>query len=1253
MGIPLTNVDQSPVTKSLLEAGLEWEETVITQKVTGNVKIPPGNERISDRSFSIEESLSLLPQLELNETIYQPMVPITQTFFEKYGLDQNNYHFSPCRPDLIRLHTDENGDAALQVIDVKASDELSMSHRIQATLYSLIITETFREKGICTPVDLDHAGIWLYGQDAPEIFDQHLTIQFLDNFFRYQLPEIMGARLEDVFWHLRPQCELCDFYPYCREMAEKSESVSLIPFLSVEGKRHIAEQQNPDGEVVSSLSDLSKFLSLECAENILDRCGSLRNRKDNLQSAISALKCENIVLHGGLSSSFPVSENVGIVLTLQNEPVSGQIYAAAFKRFKGKSVFGSGVNEAIYIAKSPENCDEVRRDFVRSLYKELERLNCYNKDVNSWEEQQSLQTYVYDSYELDLFNQLLKESLLDPEVREPALQLLFYYQNPGLNEEPIHPRSMTEYPVIVLTQEIKKLAALPVPFSLRLPEVQKVLGDSAYGTPINPTGLFWFEQSNRLKSEAIAMAWSGKRPEAIEWIQWELSRRLSAGGNVLDGLRNKTAHLLFRWPPKFQFPHPGKYRHPEISRLIFITRYESFMGAQKTQELRTKPWDVRVSEGISIPLEYVQDNMWRLKKPLEITKFGRYESFSYLIVPKGADGDRAQMKFNDFKYQSSFDNPGNSNVSFAYIKNKYPDSAAGLMKGFLLDIKYGREQKIFEPGDSAVIHPRCTDFTSGKVIKHLEQLDRKIDDDFIRLLKNPRHFLVPPRDKGGEIKTALEISSGVGFTKSQKQAFDHMVNNRLTLVWGPPGTGKTHFLAKAILSLVQARKECGLPCRIGVAGFTHASIENLLIKIHEFAEEFDCSSDLSIFKVKSIGTSKGKRILEVLDRENIGCFSEGTFAIFGGTVYGLNWLTQYLLPFDILVVDEASQMKPGELALGMKMLGEGGRLVLAGDNLQLSPIIMADYSTPDDDTPGLDDSIFAYLRGCDDPANPAFTCQLQENWRMNMTLSSFAADTLYGNAYRPATEEIHNQKLALLKNTVQGEGIGEVDEFLEWVLSPDYPLTLCIIENVKAALANESEAELVAKLAGKLRVRMQEQNLSRVYPESEEGDYQFWREGLFIVSPHHLQIEAIQNHLGNQRNWRFHPFVDTVDKMQGQEANAVIVSYGVSDVETAINEAEFIYSLNRLNVSVTRARSKCIVFIPRPLLEPPIELLQNRKAAEGLSYMLGLQRFCREYGNIRRFDIHPGGEDNPVQVTVLRAKVGSGFRIDDCSEISI
>jgi superfamily I DNA and/or RNA helicase len=63
-----------------------------------------------------------------------------------------------------------------------------------------------------------------------------------------------------------------------------------------------------------------------------------------------------------------------------------------------------------------------------------------------------------------------------------------------------------------------------------------------------------------------------------------------------------------------------------------------------------------------------------------------------------------------------------------------------------------------------------------------------------------------------------------------------------------------------------------------------------------------------------------------------------------------------------------------------------------------------------------------------------------------------------------------------------------------------------------------------------------------------------------------------------------------------------------------MNEAEFIYSLNRLNVSITGAKCKCVVFFPRPLLEPPLEILQNKRAAEGFNHMLNLVEFCEQNG---------------------------------------
>ncbi|HET8686591.1 MAG TPA: C-terminal helicase domain-containing protein, partial [Methanosarcina sp.] len=272
---------------------------------------------------------------------------------------------------------------------------------------------------------------------------------------------------------------------------------------------------------------------------------------------------------------------------------------------------------------------------------------------------------------------------------------------------------------------------------------------------------------------------------------------------------------------------------------------------------------------------------------------------------------------------------------------------------------------------------------------------------------------------------------------------------------------------------------------------------------------------------------------------------------------------------------------------------------------------------------------------------------------MNETLSKFSSKTLYGKGYKPATKEIAQQKLKLLPSKYGTLSETETD-LVNWVLDPAYPLSLVILENTQATIENEIEAELVAKLAVHLRESLLREPLSKEsqlsqkslqnekwehYPESEEGDSDFWKNCLFIVSTHRAQIRTIQTHLSKLRIWYHSPFIDTVDKTQGQEAETVIVSYGVSDTDTAMNEAEFIYSLNRLNVSITRAKSKCIVFLPRPLLEPSLELLQNKEAAKGLNHMLNLVEFCKQNGEEKKFEIKSESYEKRIKLTGIKSKI--------------
>jgi DNA replication ATP-dependent helicase Dna2 len=53
--------------------------------------------------------------------------------------------------------------------------------------------------------------------------------------------------------------------------------------------------------------------------------------------------------------------------------------------------------------------------------------------------------------------------------------------------------------------------------------------------------------------------------------------------------------------------------------------------------------------------------------------------------------------------------------------------------------------------------------------------------------------------------------------------------------------------------------------------------------------------------------------------------------------------------------------------------------------------------------------------------------------------------------------------------------------------------------------------------------------------------------------------------------------IDTVERMQGQERDLIFLSLTTSNPAFALNLADFFYQPERLNVAVTRARSKLII----------------------------------------------------------------------------
>jgi superfamily I DNA and/or RNA helicase len=329
------------------------------------------------------------------------------------------------------------------------------------------------------------------------------------------------------------------------------------------------------------------------------------------------------------------------------------------------------------------------------------------------------------------------------------------------------------------------------------------------------------------------------------------------------------------------------------------------------------------------------------------------------------------------------------------------------------------------------------------------------------------------------------------------------------------------------------------------------------------------------------------------------------------------------LQFDLVVFDESSQVRVPESAIATSFLSPEGRIVFAGDDYQLPPIVAGTYQDPENG-PALHRSIFEalLLRDEDGTTQSPIVYQLTENFRQNDVLTSYARELLYPG-YSCASLAIADRRLELTDYPS--------DPVIDTLLDPGFPLVVGIIDGVQATKENTVESDLIARLVLATR------DLLTIDGKPVENDATFWSKGVFVVSPHRAQNAAIRRELTRRRDWDCEPFVDTVDKMQGQEAQAVFVSYGVSDPEFAMMEADFIYSRNRLNVAISRAKAKTVVLMSRDLVRGVPGVLEFPEAAAGLAYIRAIINQLRDDGQTRWFEL-----DGNASIEIVRSDVPFG-----------
>ncbi len=346
----------------------------------------------------------------------------------------------------------------------------------------------------------------------------------------------------------------------------------------------------------------------------------------------------------------------------------------------------------------------------------------------------------------------------------------------------------------------------------------------------------------------------------------------------------------------------------------------------------------------------------------------------------------------------------------------------------------------------------------------------------------------------------------------------------LHLIQGPPGTGKTLMLAHLARLLVADGR------RVFVTALTHRAIHNALNKIPKV------DSAIPVCKI-----GEGRHI-DDLEVPNFETFASSRFGensggyVVGATPFALQSRRLSGVEFDVVLFDEASQIT---LPLAIMGMMAGGKYVFIGDENQLPPVTT--FSAAE----ATQISIFNYLSGHGNET------MLNVTYRLNDVLAAWPSKTFYRNELK-SSDETAGRRLILSPEATRWD----------FVLDPDAPAVFLDLCHQNTTVRSRMEADVVMELILSLFMR-------DVSPED-----------IGVVVPYRAQSRLIRslirrNLLDSELASRL--VVDTVERMQGQEREVIIVSFATASAKFAAQMADFLFQPQRLNVAVTRPRTKLIL----------------------------------------------------------------------------
>ena len=374
------------------------------------------------------------------------------------------------------------------------------------------------------------------------------------------------------------------------------------------------------------------------------------------------------------------------------------------------------------------------------------------------------------------------------------------------------------------------------------------------------------------------------------------------------------------------------------------------------------------------------------------------------------------------------------------------------------------------------------------------------------------------------------------------------------LIQGPPGAGKTWTSSQAIVALLARGK------RIAVASNGHKAINQLLREVEALA---------AAQGVHVRGIKKSSRADQMLGTGGWieETTSNGDVTLAHKLVAGTAWTfarPEHDQAFDYLFVDEAGQVG---LANVVAMGVAARNVVLVGDQMQLSQPVQGTHPR------GSGTSALEHLLGDVATVPPERGVFLAETRRMHPDLCGFVSAAFYDGRLRAVGTQA---QCVLAPVELDPEAIAPAG------------LRFVLVDHDGCIQRSAAEA---ARLDHTYRAL-----IGQRWTDRHGCTMALGADDILVVSPWNMQVELLRRTLPVGAR------VGTVDKFQGQEAVVVLVSMATSGGDDIPRGVDFLFSRNRLNVAISRAKCLAVIYANPRLLEVPCSTVEQMRLVNGLCW---------------------------------------------------